>query len=981
MARGGRQFGGPAVDLPRSQDEVASTTTPTHVSRAFLVKKPGENKWRLVVDFRWMNSFCVKSKVKMETLKKLRPLVEPGDWCFSFDLQDGYHAVGIDPDFQKCMQFDLQGELFQCTALPFGWSDAPRIFVKFMKVLVEALRSPGAAEDRRELLKLINGRVAAPRYEVRRRAGGVHRDLQQRGARVLPYMDDLLILTSTEEEAFVQRERVRRVLARLGLSRNEKKGQWEPGQLIEHIGMEVDLKEGLFWVTETRINKIHAQARSIICDATREKRWLSERRLAAFNGLCQSIFLAVPAARMYLRELYFVLSTKRSWGAKVKLTRQSLHDLEWWLRLPVMSRWNGRKIWRSPTRAKLHTDSSLRAWGGVLNLSKEARGFWPDDLRHLHITQLELEAVYKTVQAFMRELEGKVVRLYCDNQAVVAMLSHFTSRIPELMRRMRKLWLLLDLHDIELQARYIRSEANEWADRLSRCEDIDDWRLNRQWFEWADNSWGPHTVDRFASEISAQLPRYFAGWHDPLCEGVDSMTYDWRGENNWVNPPWGLLDEEGSVRAQQAGWISAARDVEVGRGHVPHPPHAVSNCGEGGLQQTVPAGTRLLLYWGLGDAWYPGVVQFYDNDGFANIVYDDGDKEVVDLTEERFSIIANVENPIGEKNIFGEKDIVLTDGVGTSDPPVGTEKNQIKKEGFLEKAFGLRWRKELGISEHSELAVRMQEAALQQTTKDDYEPKVKKFVLFCQRQQKEWLPATTPTVLLYLALLLEAEGIRASSLQPYLSAINNYPEDLGYEAPAKGRSVTCAVKGMAMLQANEGVVSGDILTERTYLPAQHVWAAQQAAAASTPRTTEELQQLRAYVCTVFANVTFRRPDTGVAMQTEHISSTEEVLSVVLLKKKGRRHHQGATLANEWIQLALDSLGCLPPEGGHFSAHSTRKGAATGARAVGTVLERVCFFGGWSQTSSVVHRYIDPTAIPDEYMQHFFGWMAPQGNCG
>ena len=495
-----------------------------HVSRVFLVKKPGVNKWRLIVDMRWLNSFCVKSKVKMETLKKLRRLAEPGDWCFSFDLQDGYHAVGIDPDFQKYMQFDLQGQLFQFSALPFGWSDAPRIFVKFMKVMVEALRSPGAAEDRRELLKLKDGRVATPRYEVRRRAGGVHQELRRRGARVLPYMDDFLVIAKTREEAFVQRERVQRVLARLGLTRNEKKGQWEPGQLIEHLGLEVDLRDGLFRVTAARVAKIHAQAKDIICTASRDRRWLSARRLAAFNGLCQSVYLAVPAARLYLRELYFVLSTKRSWGAKVKLTRQAFHDLSWWARLPVMSRWNGRKIWRSPTRAKLHTDSSLRAWGGVLNLDKEARGFWPDELRHLHITHLELEAVFKTVQSFMRELEGKVVRLYCDNQAVVAMLSHFTSRNPELMRRMRKLWLLLDLHDIELQARYIRSEANEWADRLSRCEDIDDWRLNRRWFEWADSAWGPHTVDRFASEISAQLPRYFAGWHDPRCEGVDSLA-------------------------------------------------------------------------------------------------------------------------------------------------------------------------------------------------------------------------------------------------------------------------------------------------------------------------------------------------------------------------------------------------------------------------------------------------------------------------
>ncbi|KAK3243658.1 hypothetical protein CYMTET_46705 [Cymbomonas tetramitiformis] len=499
--------------------------------------------------------------------------------------------------------------------------------------MVEALRSPGVAEDRRELLKLKDGRVATPRYEVRRRAEGVHQELRRRGARVHPYMDDFLIIAKTREEAFVQRERVQRVLARLGLTRNEKKGQWEPGQLIEHLGLEVDLRDGLFRVTAARVAKIHAQAKDIICTASRDRRWLSARRLAAFNGLCQSVYLAVPAARLYLRELYFVLSTKRSWGAKVKLTRQAFHDLSWWARLPVISRWNGRKIWRSPTRAKLHTDSSLRAWGGVLNLDKEARGFWPDELQHLHITHLELEAVFKTVQSFMRELEGKVKGPLC----------------PEQTRR-----------------------------------------------------------------------------------------------------------------------FAAAGDVEVGRDHVPHPPEAVSNS-----SYVVPVGTKLKIYWELDDAWYPGAVALFDEDGFANIVYDDGDKEVVDLANERYEIIGDVEPPVNVKNIF-----------------------------------------ELGTSEHTDLAVQMQQAALQPTTKGNYDPK-----------------------------------------------------------------------------ADQQVVTNEVLTERTYLPARHVWAAQQAATTMKPTTLDELRLLRACVYTVFAYVTFGRPDTGVAMQREHICSTEDVLSVVLLKEKGRRHHQ------------------------------------------------------------------------------------------
>eukprot|EP00854_Cymbomonas_tetramitiformis_P015972 gene15972-biopygen16470 len=107
---------------------------------------------------KWLNAHYVKSRCKMEILKKLRRLAKPDDWCFSFDLQDGYHAVRIDPEYQEYMQFDVRGELFQCGALPFGWNDSPRIFVKIMKVLVECLRSPRSGADRWEMRKLQSGR-------------------------------------------------------------------------------------------------------------------------------------------------------------------------------------------------------------------------------------------------------------------------------------------------------------------------------------------------------------------------------------------------------------------------------------------------------------------------------------------------------------------------------------------------------------------------------------------------------------------------------------------------------------------------------------------------------------------------------------------------------------------------------------------------------------------------------------------------------
>ena len=57
---------------------------------------------------------------------------------------------------------------------------------------------------------------------------------------------------------------------------------------------------------------------------------------------------------------------------------------------------------------------------------------------------------------------------------MVAVLTHLTSRSPELMAEVRKLWYLLDCHGITLQPRYLRSATNVWADRLSRELDTAD---------------------------------------------------------------------------------------------------------------------------------------------------------------------------------------------------------------------------------------------------------------------------------------------------------------------------------------------------------------------------------------------------------------------------------------------------------------------------------------------------------------------------
>eukprot|EP00854_Cymbomonas_tetramitiformis_P003827 gene3827-biopygen3771 len=91
-------------------------------------------------------------------------------------------------------------------------------------------------------------------------------------------------------------------------------------------------------------------------------------------------------------------------------------------------------------------------------------------------------------------------------------------------------------------------------------------------------------------------------------------------------------------------------------------------------------------------------------------------------------------------------------------------------------------------------------AALGDKTVGNYRPKARAFMAFCEEEGREWLPATRAMVRLRIAHMLSKGTVLANNMQPYLSAINNYHEDMGFPGPAKSRAVSRAVKGMSRLQ-------------------------------------------------------------------------------------------------------------------------------------------------------------------------------------
>eukprot|EP01052_Picozoa_sp_SAG31_P045342 SAG31_NODE_8238_length_1491_cov_10.189655_1_plen_202_part_00 len=121
---------------------------------------------------------------------------------------------------------------------------------------------------------------------------------------VLPYMDDYIQFFSSEADALEDAAQLQETLEFLGLQLNPKKSTLVPTQLIQHLGLMVDTKRGLFVLPPEKEAKIRRVARALKIQALQGRRLLPAKALAHFTGLCQSVYLAVPAARFYLRALH-----------------------------------------------------------------------------------------------------------------------------------------------------------------------------------------------------------------------------------------------------------------------------------------------------------------------------------------------------------------------------------------------------------------------------------------------------------------------------------------------------------------------------------------------------------------------------------------------------------------------------------------------------------------------------------------------------
>ena len=495
-----------------------------HIYRAFMVPKPGpvKGKFRLVVDGRPGNDFYIKHTTSYESLSKLPLVLVRNDWTVAFDVSDAYHHLAIREQDRDYMAICVHGEYFRFPSLPFGWCNSPYFFTEFIAEFNCILRSGSGA--------------------------GVPRHLHMHEPvtlRTLAFLDDFLVMFRRKQQAVFIASYIVQLASKLGISLHPTKTDWQPKQTRQHLGMLVDTVKGEFRVPPSKLARIRALAKDILCHAGRNKRFVSQKSLKSFAGLGVSLYIALPKARMYLRSIYDDLRACAS-GQHVKLSHQSVRDLAWWLQLSA--EWNGKAIWRHPDHVVAACDASSFAWGAVILSGVPtpvcpARGYFSKPLRSLGSTHRELLGARFSVQAYLTLLHGRHVVLLEDNTGVEHLLRHFSSRVPALQAELRRFSAILSEHDITLETVRVSSADNP-ADAPSRHVTlsrvfVQDWAFRR-----VHTLHGPHTIDRFASWNTTRCDLFNCGHGDARALAVDCFSQsDWAAHNNYCQPPVRLIPE------------------------------------------------------------------------------------------------------------------------------------------------------------------------------------------------------------------------------------------------------------------------------------------------------------------------------------------------------------------------------------------------------------------------------------------------------
>ena len=235
-----------------------------------------------------------------------------------------------------------------------------------------------------------------------------------RGIRLLRYLDDWLILSSSEAKTRRHVKQLLTLCRSLGIVINMEKYDLSPSRSVEYLGMIIDTVSARAFPTETRIQKFLSLAKKFLSQPSPPSPTMAgvigTHIIVGETGTPREAPDALPPVASQIQ----LVHRERPPHLPVLRSRLVDRDISWWLMEKHLLEGMPFGAPPTPQELRLYSDASRSGWGAHL-LDQSVSGLWSDPETSLHINVLEMKALFLALQAFQDTVANQRVTAMCDN--------------------------------------------------------------------------------------------------------------------------------------------------------------------------------------------------------------------------------------------------------------------------------------------------------------------------------------------------------------------------------------------------------------------------------------------------------------------------------------------------------------------------------------------------------------------------------------
>ena len=297
---------------------------------------------------------------------------------------------------------------------------------------------------------------------MQRIANVITRLLKDEGIVSLMCLDDIIVVASNVDLANKQFDRVRQLLAELGLSEAVDKAQ-HPSTCVRWLGINIDAAAMSLSIPYDKVQEALHAVRTYV-----RAKSINKKQLQSLIGCLVHVAKCVEPARIFISRL---LEALRAFGDRhyVKVTDDMRANLQWFMEFLVP--WNGLSLIPKQAPHKLiKVDACLTGVGGTDGSTAYAAQVASADDPVANITEIEAANIIVALHTFVTpEDAGGHVLVQCDNLPAVQAITTGRARKPILAECARAAWMLQAKYAINISFSHIAGAHNQVTDALSRA--------------------------------------------------------------------------------------------------------------------------------------------------------------------------------------------------------------------------------------------------------------------------------------------------------------------------------------------------------------------------------------------------------------------------------------------------------------------------------------------------------------------------------